>query len=337
MELSLEMDHRRQMADEDIDIDLDLTGDQPLDGEDDYMAEDVNLAIDEASFGRQLAHVGRDDEMLDDEYSLEEAEDAISVHDEDLGDAAYPVLEEPVELLAELSAEHSREPRAEWPSDTFQGQEIGVTVNDSHPQPDSRPDHSKSRDATLSQPPDELILDTQRASQGDDRYEAQELLHGIGSIPKLSNDTTPADFEAETVIVTRNIDSDWVSTTPNDEDEGQIHSPDQEDTIATPDDIETLNEIASAVATYVHPVTVVYQGSEMSLFPPADEDLEHSQTYLLHDERLASESIMHLFGACRSVLADSIEEDDELEITVGDLGLQISEVRISRTQDCWSC
>lgn len=333
MELSSEMD-RRQMADEDIDIDLDLTGDQPLDGEDDYMAEDVNLGIDGASFDRQLAHGGRDDEMLDDEYSLEEAEDAFFVHDEDLGDAVYPVLEEPVELLAVLSAEHSFEPRVEWPSDTLQGQEIAVNVNDNHPQPDSRSDHSESKDATLSQPPVELILDPQRATQGDDGYEAQEPLHGIDSIPKLSSDMTTADFEAGTVTVTQNIDSGWVSTTPNDEDEGQTHSPDQEDTIATPDDFETQNENASAVATYVHPVTVVYQGSEMSLFPPADEDLEHSQTYLLHDERLASESIMNLFGACRSVLADSIEEDDELEIAVGDLDLQISEVRISRIQDC---
>lgn len=332
MELSSEMD-RRQMADEDIDIDLDLTGDQPIDGEDDYMAEDV-LAIDEASFDRQLAHGGRDDEMLDDEYSLEEAEDTFSVHDEDLGDAVYPVLEEPVELLVELSAEHSLEPRAEWSNDTQQGQEMGVTVNDNHPQPDSKSDHSESKDATLSQPPVELILDPQRATQGDDDYEAQEPLHGIHSIPKLSSDMTAADFEAGTVTVTQNIDSGWVSTTPNDEDEGQTHSPDQGDTISTPDDFETENENASPVATYVHPVTVIYQGSEMSLFPPADEDLEHSQTYLLHDERLASESIMNLFGACRSVLADSIEEDDELEITVGDLGLQISEVRISRIQDC---
>lgn len=332
MELSSDMD-RRQMADEDIEIDLDFTGDQPLDGEDDYMAEDVNLATDEAPFDRQLAQGGKDDEMLDDEYSLQEAEDHSSVHDEDLGDAVYPVLEETVDLLAESTSEHNLEHIPEWADDTLQGQEIGVTVNDNHPQPDLRSDHSESNDATLSRPPVELILDARSAAQGDDDYETQEPLHHLDSIHKLPSEVNPTGLQAATATVTGNIYSDWGSTTPKDEDEGQTHSPVPEDRIATSDEFETRNEIASAIATYIHPVAVVYQDSEMSLFPPTDEDQEHSQTYLLHDESLASESIMNLFGACRLVLADSIEEDDELEITIGVLGLEISEVGISRIQD----
>lgn len=324
MELSSDMD-RRQMADEDIDIDLDLTGDQLLDGEDDYMAEDVNPAIDEASFDRQLAQGGRDDEMLDDEYSLQEAEEISSVHDEDLGDAVYPVLEEPVESLEEPSSEQHLEHTAEWPSDTFQGQEVGVTVNEKHPQPHSRSDHSESQTAPLSQPPVEPILDPLNAIQENDDFEAEEPLHHLDSIHNLSSEVNPAELKTGTAKVTQNTDSDQGSTSPKDEDEGQTHSPDPEDKIATSDGYETRNEIPSAIATYTHPVTVVYQDSEMSLFPPTDEDQEHSQTYLLHDERLANESIMNLFGACRLVLADSIEEDDELEITIGELSLQISE------------
>lgn len=332
MELSSDMD-RRQMADEDIDIDLDLTADQIPDGKDDYMVEDVNPAIDEASFERQLAQGGRDDEMLDDEYSLHEAEGNSSVHDEDLGDAMYPVLEESVELLEEPSSEHNLESAADWPGDTLQKQEIGVTVDDIHQQSDSRSDHSESKEVKLSQSPVEPILDSLSATQGEDDFGVQETSHRLDSIHHLSGEVTRADFQAGDTTVTQNTESDWVRTAPRDEHEGQTHFPDSAYRTANSDSLETQNEITSAAASYMHPVRVVYQNSEMSLFPPTDEDQEHSQTYLLHDERLARESIMSLFGACRLVLADSIEEDDELEITIGELGLQISEVRISRIQN----
>ena len=335
MELSSDMD-RRQMADEDIDIDLDLTGDQIPDGEDDYMVEDVNPAIDEASFERQLPPGGRDDEMLDDEYSLHEVEGNSSVHDEDLGDAIYPVLEESVELLEEPSSEHNLESAADWPGDTLQEQEIGVTVDDIHQQSDSRSYHSESEKVKLSQSPVEPILDSLTATQREDDFEVQEQepSHRLDNIHHLSGEVTCADFQAGDTTVTQNTDSDWGSAAPRDEHEGQTHFPNSAYRTANSDGLETQNETASAVATYMHPVTVVYQDSEMSLFPPTDEDQEHSQTYLLHDERLARESIMSLFGACRLVLADSIEEDDELEITIGELGLQISEVRVSRIQNC---
>lgn len=330
MELSSDMD-RRQMADEDIDIDLDLTGDQPLDGEDDYMVEDVNPPVDEASFDRQLVQGGRDDEMVDDEYSLEEAEHNSSVHDEDLGDAVYHVLEEPVEVLKEPSSEHNAEHTAEWPSDTLQKQDMGVTVYENHPLPDSSSDHSESKVATSVQRP-ELTSDLRSALQADDDYEAREPLHHLDSIHNVPNEVNPADLQNLPSALVRNNDSDWDSSSPKNDDERQTRSPDLGDRIATSDGFETQNEISSAVATYTHPVTVVYQDSEMSLFPPTDEDQEHSQTYLLHDERLASESIGNLFGACRLVLADNIEDDDELEITIGELGLQISEVKISKSQ-----
>ncbi|MCJ1467694.1 hypothetical protein MMC07_006319 [Pseudocyphellaria aurata] len=330
MELTSDMD-RRQMADEDIDLDLDLTGDQPPDGEDDYMAEDVNLTIEEATYDKQLAQTSRDDEMLDEyQYSLREAADNSSAYDEDLDDAVYPLPEEPVELLVEPSSEHSLEHTAEWHGDTLQGQETDVIANDNHLQPDSRLDHSEIRDATLSQPPEELILSPRSATQGDD--DSREPMHHPDYTHNLSSAVPPANMQAETATVTRNFDPGWGSTTPKDEDESQSHSPDPENRKATPDGIEIQHENALTVATYIHPVTVVYQGSEMSLFPPKDEDQEHSQTYLLHDEGLASESIMNLFLACRLILADSIEEDDELEINVGELGLQISEVCISKVR-----
>ena len=79
--------------------------------------------------------------------------------------------------------------------------------------------------------------------------------------------------------------------------------------------------------TGLHPVIVVYQDNEISLFPPHEETGEHSATYFLEDESIANASIRALLKACRFVLADSIGEQDELEIKITPLGLDICEVR----------
>ncbi|MCJ1435641.1 hypothetical protein MMC27_005016 [Xylographa pallens] len=75
----------------------------------------------------------------------------------------------------------------------------------------------------------------------------------------------------------------------------------------------------------LHPVIVVYQDNEISLFPPHEETEKHSATYFLQDESVANGSIRALLGACRVVLADSIGEHDELEVKIVPLGIDISE------------
>ena len=82
-------------------------------------------------------------------------------------------------------------------------------------------------------------------------------------------------------------------------------------------------------ARSVHPVVVVYQDIEISLFPPSDQS--DSPTFFLHDESLATSSIYDLLLACKGVLADSISEEDELELNIEELGLCISEVSYYRT------
>ena len=88
-------------------------------------------------------------------------------------------------------------------------------------------------------------------------------------------------------------------------------------------DSEATKEVSGAI-TYTHPVIVSYEESELSMFPPSTEDA--SDTYLLEDEGLAAGSMCELFSAIRAVLADSISEDDELEISCESLGLSLSEV-----------
>lgn len=73
----------------------------------------------------------------------------------------------------------------------------------------------------------------------------------------------------------------------------------------------------------LHPVIVIYEDNEIYLFPPKNQDA--SNTYFLEDESLAASSMKELFGACRTVLGQSINDDLELELDVAELGLTLSE------------
>jgi hypothetical protein len=74
----------------------------------------------------------------------------------------------------------------------------------------------------------------------------------------------------------------------------------------------------------LHTVKVIYQDSEICLFPPQSE--EGAETFFLSEHRLAYETLDKLLTSCREVLADTIGDDDELVLDVASLGLHISEV-----------
>ena len=80
---------------------------------------------------------------------------------------------------------------------------------------------------------------------------------------------------------------------------------------------------SSEAITHVHPVIVLYQGTEISLFRPTDENLD----FLLEDERLADASLADLWVATRPVLGEDVSEQ-ELVVNVDDLDLRIYEVSI---------
>lgn len=311
MELSSDLD-RRHMAHEDIDIDLDLSGDQPLEREDDYMAEDTNLGIDQGTFDAQEVQGARDDEMLDDEYSLHEAEGNSSEHDEDLEDAIYPEPDVNFGSGSDILTVHDVEDGAELSDSASRRQDSGVATRLDQSQTATGSSPFNKKEAMVSERPIGVVSDPANAKQRHEIFKAEEHLQHLDYTNNLNQVVPEVYTENETTV--QEHDSACLEEYP-------AHSSDPEGR-ELPSDEPTFN---------IHPVTMVYQGSEMSLFPPADQDQDHPQTYFLHDESLAGESITNLFCACRVVLAESIEEEaEELEITIGELGLQISEVRLGK-------
>lgn len=74
----------------------------------------------------------------------------------------------------------------------------------------------------------------------------------------------------------------------------------------------------------LHPIKVFYQDSEISLFPPKNDD--PSETFFLEDESLVHRPVNELLHACREVLGEHISEEEEVVVDIECLGLLFSEV-----------
>lgn len=74
----------------------------------------------------------------------------------------------------------------------------------------------------------------------------------------------------------------------------------------------------------LHPVKVLYQEAEISLFPPMEGD--SAETFFLHDEDIAYDNVGKLFNSLREVLLDNVAENEILVIDIDSLGIQITEV-----------
>jgi hypothetical protein len=78
-------------------------------------------------------------------------------------------------------------------------------------------------------------------------------------------------------------------------------------------------------------IIVHYQGNQISLFPPLDQDQDHSGTFFVENVLLAEEGLDRLFPEFREVLGDSISNDDELVIRFPELRLEVTEHSLYET------
>lgn len=348
MELSPDAD-RRLTQDEDIDLDLDLTEERNQDVDDENMVEDSDSP--EADGNARLDDLMAEDGDLENDFP----EDT-SIYDEEIFDAEFtaPDVDEdtvvesfadnPADLqqdiisnlqepLVDPAEEQRRVPRsAENPSvaptEVYQG---ALVVP---PQDSEIPDeHSSSYDEhpALADPgPEE---EGHAEAEGElSQVESGEPSAGTYDRVELAGDEShrneaPMQQQNTAGHVTKDLPEDQPAIPEADLPRDQPDSSLQRTDEAIPQGTSALNEEISAKSSdHLHTVIVIYQDSEMSLFPPVHQDQEDTQTFLLEDEEIAFDTLENLLRACRIVLGDSIGEQDELEIAIDDLDLHISEV-----------
>lgn len=121
-------------------------------------------------------------------------------------------------------------------------------------------------------------------------------------------------------------------------DQETLRAPHAEDSngISGADGFVQYNEHSSAYRQSFadRSITVDYQGSKISLFPPKGQNA--SKTYFLENEGLVNGSIRDLLGACRNVLGESISDEEELEVHIAALDLCIGEVSSIESSSCGS-
>lgn len=297
---------------EDIDIDLDLTEDRKHDEADEDMTEDLDMRPDRPLTGTQDQTETADAFMEDDRISvrdeeIQDVEVALPHSDQDIivDDILDTVESMPQERAVEAPNPFQRQLRnaeyQEFPQDSVESQiEVLGNVRGTPQNPHYRAEHE-------SEPVSLTLEDCLEVKAQANHYEAnEEAIPGVENTGEES--PSMVDREAQNVQDAPTFTLDTTSL------------------VARSVSASPFREVNPQPSPHMHPVFVVYEETEMSLFPSPHEDQANTRTYLLQDEQLANEEIQRLLGACRVVLGESIGVEDELEIAIGDLGLCVNEV-----------
>lgn len=327
MELTSDINQHNGAGDE-IDIDLDLTGENPQDREDEFMGEeDMNALADSTSVDRDEFRAANDDEMADDSYAQGQADEGSSVRDEDIEDAEYtgPEIDE------DTIVEPDKENLSEQSDDLLANYE--EIIRDQNPEQDYQDCNEQEPLQHPATPETESCfierqLPNGQTGQVNPGHNIAEVATGETSngydVEVSKEGKTVADQASEFSDVDgliapeaklEQVEEDFLPASLGQE-------------IVVPSNVEGSHIQEEDPPNRLHPVVLDYQGEEMFLFPPVDQIGEHAATFLLEDEQLAYSTIGNVLEACRGVVKESLREQEELVINIHDLDLHISESTI---------
>ncbi|KAL8641871.1 MAG: hypothetical protein Q9228_001368 [Teloschistes exilis] len=383
-----------QMADDGIDIDLDLTSDPPRNEEDEVMIEDLDTSVLEKDIQPNIVN-SWDDQMVDDPEQDDHLQHDDNLNTVGLEESAYDqdwiiddreqeprppdskpievqdtlqniiryqnsthnlpqVLQtaaqtasqsstyEPMTMLDDVATDDLGKPKniptlyqhqgeqgihetqPEFvrshliPEDTVDALRTSGIASFDHEIPAAAQVAEDTAGGDLGQRDNVPISDQEIDLAGRDRVEKSEGNHAS---PRVSiqewSDPVGKDTEGNP------LESENDNSLPQVGEEEDFYERSHSPTAAV---LHSNQEAASQEPPYIHQVVVVYEGSEMFLFPPAEHEQDLSQTYFLSDEALAAEPLYNLFRECRNVLGESISDKEELQITIEVLGLSICEL-----------
>lgn len=334
IEDSMEMASPYQGQGDDFDIDIDIMDDQgshvdsDMMGADDYPTSHPSLFPNDATNDADMVDEPSEGSMVDADDYVEEDHD-VEVQDEDVtyeadmqeGDhdvnvdaPEIPTIQ--VEVAADETTVNEPVQSLTEPVERSEGDGSGdlAKPNPTDLHPGGSEDQAQGvsvehNEAETLQPDQPSVTEGDQADAATDKVELVEEKHEITESKEPATEGSYAYGEP----TAENLDAPQVESDAHEvkdehaehnlhEAEGQDHQND-----------ETL-----------HPVKVLYQDNEISLFPPLEGD--SAETFFLHDEDVAYDSVGKLFGSLREVLMDNVAENEVLVIDIDSLGIQITEV-----------
>ena len=362
---NMEISSPHTLHDQDIDIDFELGDGEDVIGEDENMLEDAPRREFLDGTG-QAQPTSVDDEMADDIPTPKEdshvsfafapsdfnpeANDLDLIDDgEDYAFGDYQEIEpsNEVDFAAEPGEQQDISQRQADQESAFQGHLPGTTVNNpGEGQPsygDDIASEYKAAGPEYAEIEKPTRLSESRLSQDQTSIQKSEgeeqssftltsqttLDHAEALTTELAKGSNPAAQNALDVAYELSVDSNKQDIEELADNEVHQESyPDSEvghDQSEVGLDDDGTDEHRHPVQS-LHPIVVKYQNEEMSLFQSKESEVEHSPTFLLQDQTLASQSILELLYACRDVLAGSMDDSEELNLRMDVLGLDFCEV-----------
>lgn len=357
LEDSMEMASPYQGQADDFDIDLDLMEDNvsnmdsDMMGADDFpntsqvslFAAEVNDDADMADEPSEGSMVDTDlvDEDPDIDVQYEQSTYEADMLEGDQDDQPVPVPSIHIEVQPE-TVEHEDKP-SEIPRETkeSESQSIHDGLETALPEP-----VSVSNEPQEPQPQEEVVEEEKLLPVSSEPQDGQPgYTEGDGTAepevdrpdiePHETNETTgnteTTDNRSSSVEGHHQHNDASVENVENLEPEQDAKSAAHESEYRNPEHLEATDSHESeAQHTHeedesLHPVKVLYQEAEISLFPPMEGD--SAETFFLHDEDVAYDNFGKLFSALREVLLDNVAENEVLVIDIDSLGIQITEVR----------
>lgn len=335
--MEISSDHGHNGADDEIDIDIDLTASYE---DDDYMLEDT---VPNVAFGDNLitqrSPAAHDDLMIDgypEIYTMED-EDVEFGGDDHQMDADTNIVQEamadaPTELDGSNIAESNMAESniVETNTDLSGDQDIQIAPNNSAEVVETVWHQQETPEtATGANDADDGSKDT--ASHDVDTSDIEEPVRPVSKhkdpSPTLQDKTSPASID-KVPSLSPGPDSEHDAENLNG------HVPEQLDAANDHDreeDARTANENGDEAASADNPVTtpdvvVIYQSVEYSLFSKSEDD--NPDSFFLSDLKVLESSLGVFFEEIRNVIHGDLADEDELCLSVEDLGLDIEEVRL---------
>lgn len=337
VEDSMEMASPYQGQNDDFDIDLDLMEDHvsnmdsDMMGADDYHPSQPSLLnndaindadmVDEPSEG-SMVDVDDVDGIADEDHDIEVQDEEVTYeaemhegdHDEDVDAPALPTIqiETPANLADETNkpshivAETGEQPQvaeapAEMASAESQNPEPTSQTLEPSPNESGRPErpHDENVEAGADHEKAEIVEETNKSMENNVPT-AEELPH----VDHAAEDLSASHVES-------------VPQKARDENAEHVES----------HDLHEGQDQGTHIDESLHPMKVLYQDNEISLFPPLEGD--SAETFFLHDEDVAYDNVGKLFSSLREVLLDNVAENEVLVIDIDSLGIQVTEVSSS--------
>ncbi|KAF5016198.1 hypothetical protein F66182_12196, partial [Fusarium sp. NRRL 66182] len=240
--------------------------------------------------------------MVDEEYedNTEAIPTSFKTFSEPQGGAR---LEETVEVVNEqqLIVEERKDEKQQNAEEVVE--EVQTTVEETVNQESTQ---EGSSEAKVAEP--HIAVEPQVESAAEHHFENQADENEVAEETKEHAAVTEIGAEHETAQAVDVVDNDGPSILPPAGETEEVIENEHDSTEQTP---------------YLHQVKVIYQESEISMFPPRTGNT--SETYFLADEGLAHENIGRLFKECRTILGEHASSEDSLVFNIDSLGIELCE------------